>query len=87
MEARPRGGPSDLLYISQDLERFQMAVQRLVLIHPRELELIKKEDFITAQEKVNMEDTAEYNAMDIAKIILKDNTKIKVFGKLSERQI
>ena len=49
LEARPRGGPVGLTYVSQDLERFQMAVQRLVLIHPRELEVPKLEDFAIPQ--------------------------------------
>ena len=54
LEARPRGGPVGLPYVSKDLERFQMAVQRLVLIHPRELEVPKLEDFAITQEKVIM---------------------------------
>ena len=49
-----------------DLERFQMAVQRVVLIHPRELEVLKMEDFAIAQEKVTSEDTKKVNA-DTAK--------------------
>ena len=48
LEARPRGGPGGLPYVSKDLERFQMAVQRLVLIHPRELEVLKMKDFAIA---------------------------------------
>ena len=39
LEARPKGGPLGLPYTSKKLERFQMAVQRLILIHPRELEI------------------------------------------------
>ena len=39
LEARPRGGPLGLPYKSKKLEKFEMAVQRLVLIHPRELEI------------------------------------------------
>ena len=52
LEARPHGGPLGLPYVPKDLERFQMAVQRLVLIHPRELEVPKLEDFAIAPEKV-----------------------------------
>ena len=37
LEARPRGGPLGLPYVPKDLETFKMAVQCLVLIHPREL--------------------------------------------------
>ena len=35
LEARPRGGLLGLPYTPKNLERFQMAVQRLVLIHPK----------------------------------------------------
>ena len=51
LEARPRWGPVGLPYVPKDLEKFQMAVQGLVLIHPRELEVPKLEDFAIAQEK------------------------------------
>ena len=49
LEARPRGGPLGLPYKSKKLEKFKMAVQRLVLIHPRELEIptIKNIDPVT----------------------------------------
>ena len=50
LEARPRGGPLGLPFVSKDLETFKMAVQRLVLIHPRELEIPKIQDFTTTQE-------------------------------------
>ena len=36
----PRGGPVGLPYVPKDLEKFQMAVQRLVLIHLTELEVV-----------------------------------------------
>ena len=48
--------------MSKDLERFQMAVQRLVLIHPRELEVPKLEDFAIPQEKVTSDDIEKVNA-------------------------
>ena len=49
LEARPRGGPLGLPYKSKKLEKFEMAVQGLVLIHPRELEIpmIKDIDPVT----------------------------------------
>ena len=56
LEARPRGGPVGLPYVPKDLETFQMAVQWLVLIHPRELEVPKLEDFAIAPEKIPTED-------------------------------
>ena len=61
---------------------FDMATQGLLLIHPHELEVLRKEDFITMQEKVTAEDTAVENAMDIAK----DNAEINALGKLTERE-
>ena len=39
MEARPRGQPLGLPYTSKKLEKFQMAVQRLNLINPKELKI------------------------------------------------
>ena len=56
LEARPRGGPLGLPHVPKDLETFKIAVQRLVLIHPRELEIPKLQDFATTQEKVTAED-------------------------------
>ena len=56
LEAKPRGGPFGLPYIPKDLETFKMAVQRLVLIHPRELEIPKIQDFATTQENATAED-------------------------------
>ena len=44
LEARPRGGPLELPYKSKKLEKFQIAVQRLVLMHPREFEIPMVED-------------------------------------------
>ena len=44
LEARPRGGPLGLPYTSKNLEKFQMAVQRLVLIHLREFEIPTMKD-------------------------------------------
>lgn len=39
LEARPPGGRPGLPYDSKDLQRFEMAVQRLVLIHPHTLDI------------------------------------------------
>ena len=46
LEARPRGGNLGLPYISKDLEYFDMATQRLVLIHPHEAEISKEKDLV-----------------------------------------
>ena len=48
LEARPRGGPLGLPYISKDLEEFDMAAQRLVLIHPHEAEMLTDDDISQA---------------------------------------
>ena len=48
LEARPRGGNLGLPYISKDLEEFEMAAQRLVLIHPHEAEMLTDEDIAQA---------------------------------------
>ena len=66
LEAWPRGRPVGLPYVPKDLERFQMAVQRLVLIHPRELEVPKLEDFTIAPEKVTTKDLAFTQEMPAA---------------------
>ena len=50
LEARPRGGKLSLPYITKDLEQFDGATQRLVLIHPHEAEIIKEKDLVIAQE-------------------------------------
>ena len=50
LEARPRGGKLGLPYIAKDLEQFDMAMQRLVLIHPHEAEIIKEKDLVITQE-------------------------------------
>ena len=57
LEARPRGGPLGLPYKSKKLEKFKMAVQCLVFIHPRELEIptIKDIDPVTSM-KTHPED-------------------------------
>ena len=58
LEARPRGGPLGLPYTPKNLERFQMVVQRLVLIHPRELEIPTVKDINpVASMKALLEDT------------------------------
>ena len=58
LEARPHGRPLGLPYIPKDLETFKMAVQRLVLIQSRELEVPKLQDFTITPEKVAAEDFA-----------------------------
>ena len=47
-----------VFYVSKDLETFKMAVQFLVLIHPRELEVPKLQDFAITPEKVTADDFA-----------------------------
>ena len=47
--ARPRGGPVGLPYIAKDPEQFDMVTQRLVLIHPHEASMLKKEDLDLSQ--------------------------------------
>ena len=74
LEAMPRGGSVRLPYVSKNLERFQMAVQRLVLIHPRELEVLKLEDISTTPEKVT-QDTENDISMDSEKIISLEDEK------------
>ena len=56
LEARPRGGPLGLPYVPKNLEKFNMAVQHLVLIHPRELEITSIQDFVTTRENAAAED-------------------------------
>ena len=58
LEARPRGGPLGLPYIPKDLETFKMAVQCVVMIDPRELEIPKLQDFATTPENITAEDLA-----------------------------
>ena len=56
LEARPHGGPLGLPYVPKDLEKFNMAVQCLVLIHPQELEIPNIQDFTTMKENATTED-------------------------------
>ena len=49
LESRPKGGKLGLPYKSKDLEVFDMATQRLILIHPHEAGMIKKEE-LTSQD-------------------------------------
>ena len=56
MEARPRGGPLGLPYVPENLEKFNMAIQHLVLSHPRELEIPSIQDFATMKEDATTED-------------------------------
>ena len=58
LEARPKGGNLGLPYDPKDLEKFDMATQRLVLIHPHEAKILRKKDIVIGQEKVTTEDTA-----------------------------
>ena len=67
LEARPRGGPLGFPYTAKNLEQFQMAVQRLVLIHPRELEIPKMEDIGAVSLKAFLKD-AEKVIEDIEKM-------------------
>ena len=39
LEAGPRGGPLGLPYVPKNLEKLNLAIQHLVLIHPHELEI------------------------------------------------
>ena len=50
LEARPRGRNLGLPYIPKDLEQFDMATQRLVLIHPHEAMILKEKDLVVSQE-------------------------------------
>ena len=52
LEARPRDGNLGLLYVPKDLEKFEMATQRLVLLHPHEAEIINEKDLSIIQDKV-----------------------------------
>ena len=53
LEARPRGGKPGLPFISKDLEVFDMAVQRLILIHPHEAEMLTADDISQANTAPN----------------------------------
>ena len=70
LEARPRGGPLGLPYKSKKLEKFEMAVQRLVLIHPREFEIptVKDIDPI-ANMKALLEDSKKAQDVEVKNII------------------
>ena len=56
LESRPRGGNLGLPYISKDLEVFDMAAQRLILIHPHEAGIIKKNELISQKGTLNDEE-------------------------------
>ena len=56
LEARPRGGPLGLPYIPKNLEKLNLAVQRLNLIHPHELEISCIQDFTTPKENATTKD-------------------------------
>ena len=70
LEARPRGGPLGLPYTSKKLEKFQMAVQRLILIHPRELEIPTVEDIDpVTMIKALPEDSEKVQDAEVEKVI------------------
>ena len=64
LEARPRGGPLGLPYISKNLETFEMATQRLVLLHPHEAEIITKDDLSFNQQNQDLENEAAEDEED-----------------------
>ena len=47
LEAKPPGGKPGLPYESKGLQRFEMAVQRLVLLHPHDLEIPAKDTVVS----------------------------------------
>ena len=57
LEARPRGGNLGLPYKSKDLYVFEMAIQRLILIHPHEASIIKKEELVSQESAQLKEDS------------------------------
>ena len=70
LEARPRGGPLGLPCTSKKLEKFQLAVQRLVLIHPRELEIPTVENIEpVAKMKALPEDSEKVQDAEVKKVI------------------
>ena len=70
LEARPRGGPLGLPYKSKKLEKFEMAVQRLVLIHPREFKISTIKDINPiANMKALPEDSEKTQDTEVEKII------------------
>ena len=78
LEARPRGGPLGLPYTSKKLEKFQMAVQRLFLIHPRELKIPAVEEINpVAKMKALPEDSEKVQDAEVKKVIEqeKNNTE------------
>ena len=58
LEARPRGGNLGLPYKSKDLEVFEMVTQRLILIHPHEASIIKKEELVSQEGALIEEDSS-----------------------------
>ena len=74
LEARPRGGPLGLPYKSKKLEKFKMAVQRLVLIHPREFKIPTAKDIDPiANMKALPEDSKKTQDDDIKNIVNEDD--------------
>ena len=47
LEAKPPGGKPGLPYESKGLQRFEMATQRLVLLHPHNLEIPPKDTIVS----------------------------------------
>ena len=65
LEARPRGGNLGLPYVSKDLEYFDMATQRLVLIHPHEAEVMKAKDLVVKEkDSTDSKDLIEEESKD-----------------------
>ena len=58
LEARPRGGNIGLPYKPKDLEVFKMATQRLILIHPHEAGIIKKEELVSQEGTLQEQDSS-----------------------------
>ena len=70
LEARPIGGPLGLPYKLKRLEKFEMAIQQLVLIHPREFEIPTVKDIdLIANMKALPEDSKKAQDIEVKKII------------------
>ena len=71
LEARPRGGPLGLPYTPKKLERFQIAVQRLVLIHPRELNIptVKDIDPVTMMKALPEDSEKVVQDAEVEKVV------------------
>ena len=70
LEARPRGGPLGLPYMSKKVEKFEIAIQRLVLIHPREFKIPTVKDI--ANMKSLPQDSKKAQDVEVENIIKED---------------